>query len=151
MATMSVQIVEEVTLNGRNFGQTRTTSITGVNAIDTRVFVATSTEMDLILFDTADGAGQFTDGDIKYLRITHLGSADNLEVRVVGTDEEYAAQVPSGGSFIIFNQLLDATQTSTTPAVTADGTVALAFANINKISIASDNADITTEYFVATS
>lgn len=151
MATMSVQIVEEVTLNGRNFGQTRTTSITGVNAIDTRVFVATSTEMDLILFDTADGAGQFTDGDVKYLRITHLGSSDNLEVRVVGTDEEYATQVPSGGSFIIFNQLVDATQTSTTPAVTADGTVVIAFNNINKISIASDNADITTEYFVATS
>lgn len=151
MATMSVQIVEEVTLNGRNFGQTRTTSITGVNAIDTRVFVATSTEMDLILFDTADGAGQFTDGDIKYLRITHLGTSDNLEVRVVGTDEEYATQVPSGGSFIIFNQLVDATQTSTTPAVTADGTVVIAFNNINKISIASDNADITTEYFVATS
>lgn len=148
---MSVQIVEEVTLNGRNFGQTRTTSITGVNAIDTRVFVATSTEMDLILFDTADGAGQFTDGDVKYLRITHLGSSDNLEVRVVGTDEEYATQVPSGGSFIIFNQLVDATQTSTTPAVTADGTVVIAFNNINKISIASDNADITTEYFVATS
>lgn len=151
MATMSVQIAEEVTLNGRNFGQTRTTSITGVNAIDTRVFVATSTEMDLIKFDTADGAGQFTDGDVKYLRITHLGSADSLEVRVVGTDEEYATLVPGGGSFTIFNQSMDATQTSTTPAVTADGTVVLAFNNINKISIASSGADITAEYFIATS
>lgn len=150
MATLSVQIEEKVTLNARDFSQSRSTTVAGVNAIDARVFVASSTEMDLIKFGAADGAGQFTDGNVKYLRITHLGSSDNLEVRVVGTDEEYAVQVPGGGSFIIFNQEIDATQTSTTPAVTADGTVAIAFNDINKISIASDNADITAEYFIAT-
>lgn len=151
MATMSVQISEEVTLNGRNFGQTRTSTITSVNAIDTRVFVATSSEMDLILFDSADGAGQFADGDLKYLRISHLSGADNLKVRVVGTDEEYATLLTPGGHFVIYNQSMDATQTSTSPAVTADGTVTISFANINKISIASSSADITAEYFVATS
>lgn len=151
MATLSVQIEEKITLNSRDFSNSRDTTITGVNAIDARVFVAGSTEMDLIKFDTADGAGQFTDDTLKYLRITHLGSADNLEVRVVGTDEEYATQVPGGGSFIIFNQEVDATQTSTTPAVTADGTVTITFTNINKISIASDGSDITAEYFIATS
>jgi len=150
MATLSVQIEEKVSLNSRDFSNSRETTITGVNAIDARVFVAGSTEMDLIKFDAADGAGQFTDGTLKYLRITHLGSSDNLEVRVVGTDEEYAHQVPGGGSFIIFNQNVDATQTSTTPAVTADGTVALSFSSINKISIASDGSDITAEYFIAT-
>ena len=151
MATMSVQIDEKVTLNGRDFGQTRTTSVTGVNTIDTRVFVATSTEMDLIKFDSAAGAGQFVDGAVKYLRISHLSGADDLHVRVVGTDEEYATKVPTGGSFIIFNQSVDATQTSTSPAVTADGTVTISFANINKISVDSSSADITAEYFVATS
>ena len=85
MATLSVQIDEKVTLNGRDFGQTRTTSVTGVNTIDTRVFVATSTEMDLIKFDSAAGAGQFVDGAVKYLRISHLSGADDLHVRVVGT------------------------------------------------------------------
>ena len=146
MATLSVQIDEKVTINSRDFSQERSTTISGVNNVDARVFVATSTEMDLIKF----GAGQFTDGAIKYLRITHLGSSDNLEVRIVGTDEEYAVQVPGGGSYVLFNQEVDATQTSTTPAVTADGTVAIAFNDINKISIASDNADITAEYFIAT-
>ena len=150
MATLSVQIDEKVTINSRDFSQERSTTISGVNNVDARVFVATSTEMDLIKFGAADGAGQFTDGAIKYLRVTHLGSSDNLEVRIVGTDEEYAVQVPGGGSYVLFNQEVDATQTSTTPAVTADGTVAIAFNDINKISIASDNADITAEYFIAT-
>jgi len=151
MATMSVQIDEKVTLNGRDFGQTRSTSITGVNTIDTRVFVATSTEMDIIKFDSAAGNGQFIDGALKYLRISHLSGSDDLHVRVVGTSEEYAVKVTTGGSVVFFDQGMDATQTSTTPAVTADGTVTLSFANINKISVDSSSADITAEYFVATS
>ena len=72
-------------------------------------------------------------------------------MRVVGTDEEYAVKVTTGGSVIFFDQGMDATQTSTTPAVTADGTVTINFANINKISVDSSSADITAEYFVATS
>jgi len=151
MATLSVQIDEKISLNSRDFGQTRTTSITGINTVDTRVFVATSTEIDLIKFDTAASAGQFVDGSLKYIRISHLSGSDDLEVRVVGTDEEYAVNVPTGGSLILFNQDMDARSTSTTPAITADGTVGITFANINKISVASSSADITAEYFVATS
>lgn len=151
MATLSVQIDEKISLNSRDFGQTRTTSITGINTVDTRVFVATSTEIDLIKFDTAASAGQFVDGTLKYIRISHLSGGGDLEVRVVGTDEEYATNVPTGGSFVLFNQDVDARSTSTTPAITADGTVGITFANINKISVASSGADITAEYFVATS
>lgn len=151
MATLSVQIEEQVTLNGRDFGHTRTNSITGVATIDTRVFVATSTEMDLIKFDSTAGNGQFIDGALKYLRISHLSGSDDLKVRVVGTDEEFAVKIPTGGSLIIFDQSMDATQTSTTPAVTADGTVTISYANINKISVDSSSADITAEYFIATS
>ncbi len=151
MATLSVQIEEQVTLNGRDFGHTRTNTITCVTTIDTRVFIATSTEMDLIKFDSAAGNGQFIDGALKYLRISHLSGSDDLKVRVVGTDEEFAVKIPTGGSLVLFDQTIDATQTSTSPSVTADGTVTISYANINKISVDSSSADITAEYFIATS
>ena len=67
------------------------------------------------------------------------------------TDEEFAVKIPTGGSLVLFDQTIDATQTSTSPSVTADGTVTISYANINKISVDSSSADITAEYFIATS
>lgn len=151
MASMTVRIEEELSLNGRDFGTTRSLTITGINDLDTRIVTVNNTELDLIKFDDDEAAGQFHDDDVKYVRITHLSGAAGLQVRVVGNGEEYFVNLEVGNTFILNNALMDANMTATNPSITANGTVGISLAKIDKIMVKADDAvNITLEYVVAT-
>lgn len=106
MATLNVTITEEMTLNGKDQGNTNTLSIPTVSAVINRIMTIDSTEEDILNFqDDREAAGAIEDTTLQYLRITHISSANtvNLRIQSTGDAKEYIVQLAAGESFMLFN------------------------------------------------
>ena len=106
MATLNVTITEEMTLNGKDQGNTNTLSISSVTAVINRIMTIDSTEEDILNFQAArEAAGAIEDETLQYLRITHIGAANtvNLRIQSTGDTKEYIVQLAAGESFMLFN------------------------------------------------
>ena len=106
MATLNVTITEEMTLNGKDQGNTNTLSISSVTAVINRIMTIDSTEEDILNFQAArEAAGAIEDGTLQYLRLTHIGAANtvNLRIQSTGDTKEYIVQLAAGESFMLFN------------------------------------------------
>lgn len=106
MATLNVTITEEMTLNGKDQGNTNTLSIPSVTAVINRIMTIDDTEEDILNFQAArEAAGAIEDGTLQYLRITHISSVNtvNLRVQSTGDTKEYIVQLAAGESFMLFN------------------------------------------------
>jgi len=106
MATLNVTITEEMTLNGKDQGNTNTLSIPSVTAVINRIMTIDNTEEDILNFqDDREAAGAIEDTTLQYLRITHISSANTVNLRVQSTDDakEYIVQLAAGESFMLFN------------------------------------------------
>lgn len=146
-APLTVKITESCTLNGYNHGGTFTKTISGINEISKRIVTATTAVTTVLEFDAADiGPGKYLLADMKYLRITNLGSVDVTVQLIDVTDTETSAHILSaGGSFMLFD-VDDAygAHDSSVAALAADG-------DISSITLdaASSTADV--EIFIASS
>ena len=106
MATLNVTITEEMTLNGKDQGNTNTLSISTVSAVINRIMTIDSTEEDILNFqDDREAAGAIEDTTLQYLRVTHISSANtvNLRIQSTGDAKEYIVQLAAGESFMLFN------------------------------------------------
>ena len=106
MATLNVTITEEMTLNGKDQGNTNTLSISSVTAVINRIMTIDSTEEDILNFQAArEAAGAIEDETLQYLRLTHIGAANtvNLRIQSTGDTKEYIVQLAAGESFMLFN------------------------------------------------
>jgi len=106
MATLNVTITEEMTLNGKDQGNTNTLSIASVTAVINRIMTIDNTEEDILNFQAArEAAGAIEDGTLQYLRLTHIGAANtvNLRIQSTGDTKEYIVQLAAGESFMLFN------------------------------------------------
>ena len=106
MATLNVTITEEMTLNGKDQGNTNTLSIPSVTAVINRIMTIDNTEEDILNFQAArEAAGAIEDGTLQYLRLTHIGAANTVNLRIQSTvdTKEYIVQLAAGESFMLFN------------------------------------------------
>lgn len=141
MATLSVTITESVTLNGSERGSTNTTDITGISQVSNRVMKVGTTEQSLILFDTAEGAGQFADSSVDYLRVTNLDSTNFVTLRMTSGDDEYFVKIAPGDSYVLFETVMDADDDS--------GAAVATLTNIDSIKAKADTLACNVELFVA--
>lgn len=140
MSLLKVTITEELTLNGVERVVTNEKTITNLTYLGYRTVAIPTTEVEVLKFGTAVGAGQYEDGDVLYLRMTNLGATE-ITLRILGNSEEYAVKIGAGESFILNNNLMDANAT---------GSATLTLANIDVIkAIAATSASVI-EYFIGT-
>lgn len=118
MAILKLIMREELTLNGVDRTNEYTRTIDTVTETDCRMVTIGTTEVEILKFGTAVGAGQFVNSDVKYIRITHLepASAGSVKVTLRITDgtnnKEYFVTVPEGGSYILANTNIDVNETT---------------------------------------
>lgn len=115
MATLTVSIQEEITINGKDRGNTNSISITSVTETFNRVLTASATEQNIIEFQaTNPSGGALANGTCQYLRVTNLDSSNNVDLRVqTSTDtKEYLVRIGALESFILFNDTMDVNATS---------------------------------------
>jgi len=140
MATLKVTISEELTIEGVERGSSRVHDILSVTQVDNRIVSVTTTESDVVKFGSAVASGTFVASTVKYLRITHTGSNGNLNLRVLGSGEEYFVQLSGGDSFVLNNAQMDANAT---------GSQAIGLADISEIKAVASTGTIVAEIFVA--
>jgi hypothetical protein len=140
-ASMTVAITETITLGGTARGSSHTQTIANVNEVDNRIITASTTETDIIGFDTANGQGSYTRTNVKYIRVTNLDDTNFVTLGVSDTGSDtYFINLEAGQSFIIGNDDLE---------VHATGGASSAFSEADNISAKADTASVDLEIFVA--
>lgn len=143
MATLSLTISEEITINGGQKSTSNTLDITGVTQLDQRIVKVGTSEQSLVLFDSAEAAGQFADSNVKYLRITNTDTSNFVTLRMTAGNDEYFVKVSAGNTFLLFDTVMDAD---------SDAAVATAsLANIDSIKAQANTAACNLELFIASS
>lgn len=145
MATLTVTLTEAVTLGdgSTDRGTTNVQTVT-VNEVDHRIMDVTTSEVAILRFGAANGAGTFKDGTVKYLRVTNLDASNFVTLRVQQSDAEYFVKLEPEDHFILGNTVMDAHEDGDT-AINSSPTLA----NIDTIWADADTATCQVEYFIA--
>ena len=110
MATMTVTIQEELTINGKDRGNKNSISIASVTETFNRVLTVTNTEQTILEFQaTNPSGGALVDATMQYLRITNLDASQTVDLRIQDTanTKEYFVQLGGSESYILFNDKMD--------------------------------------------
>ena len=140
MATLTVTIQEELSLNGVERGGFNSVDYT-VTSVDHRVLDITTSEQSIILFDTANYAGTIADGSLEYLRITNLSTTASLYLRLSDSSQEYFISVTPSSSFVLTDDRIDADATG------SEETMSLS--QIDTIKAKSSTGTVSVEVFAA--
>lgn len=117
MATLTVTIEEELTINGKERGNKNTIAINSVTETFNRVLTVDNTEQTILQFQaTRPAGGAFTDATMQYLRITNLDASNTVDLRIQDTanTKEYFVRIGASESFVLFNDKIDADATAGT-------------------------------------
>ena len=142
MATLTVSIKEDLTLNGKEQGGEFVMS-TSVTQCYKRIITATTTAQSVLLFAAADAAGTLKDATADYIRITNLDPTNFVMLRIVGAATQYWVKLEAGDSWVGGNSLMYADATGT--AVAASGS----FIPIDTIYADADTGSCNLEIFAA--
>jgi len=110
MATMTVTIQEELTINGKDRGSKNAISISNVTETFNRVLTVTNTEQTILEFQaTNPSGGALVDTTMQYLRITNLDASNTVDLRIQDTanTKEYFVQIGASESYVLFNDKMD--------------------------------------------
>ena len=141
MATLTVTITENISLNETERGSTNTVEITGIDYVNERLVKVGTAEQSLVLFDTAEAAGQFADGSVDYIRITNLDSTNYITLRMTSGNDEYFVKVSAGESHVLFDPVMDTDDDA--------GVATASLANIDSIKAQANTAAVDVEIFIA--
>lgn len=150
-ATMTVKIVESITLNGDDHGSTNTLTIASINEVMKRIVTVTTTEQIVLAFGAAVAAGQFDRTKVVYIRITNLDDTNFVELTFRNSEspgDEFALKLDKGQSFI-YNGDLAGGVVSTMDAIAASGWDNTTLRDLVDITADADTASCDLELFVA--
>jgi len=101
MANLTIQTIESVNLNGKDIINNYTQTIPGINYVDNRnMLVTSSTTTNVIYMSNYIGPGQFITSSFQYGRITNL-SAVPVEIMVGSSTTNASFLISSGSSFTL--------------------------------------------------
>jgi len=107
--TLTVSVVETITLNGTTYDKTTTQNITGIGQYNSRVYqLKASTTHTLVEFASSPTSGEFDTEDFKYMRITNLD--DTNAINLTFAEESNVGcgfQLDAGESFVISALVVD--------------------------------------------
>ena len=106
MATLTTTLSESITLNGALRGSTNSVTTTGINDVFERIVTCTASVVTTVaVFDTlpSTSAGAIDVDRTKYVRLTNLETAVDIELAVQTTTSSYTVTVRAGGSHVLFS------------------------------------------------
>ena len=149
-ATLTVKIQEGIVLGGQDMGSMNSYSITGIKNVVKRLMTATTTEADIVKFHAStEGAGQYIEGSVRYIRITNLDDTNHICLIFVNENsDEFAVKVDKGQSFI-FNADMSGGVVDVFDANGAGSATTGSIADLTNIYAQADTASVDLEIFVA--
>tara|TARA_R100001369_G_scaffold47847_1_gene74363 strand:+ start:1010 stop:1456 length:447 start_codon:yes stop_codon:yes gene_type:complete len=106
MASLTTTISETVTLNGSLRGSVNSLTTTGINDVFERIVTCTASVVTTVaVFDTlpSTSAGAIDVDRTKYVRVTNLETAVDIELAVQTTTSSYTVTVRAGGSHVLYS------------------------------------------------
>ena len=106
MADLVTTISETVTLNGSLRGSVNSVTTTGINDVFERIVTCTASVVTTVaVFDTlpSTSAGAIDVDRTKYVRISNLETAVDIELAVQTTTSSYTVTIRAGGSHILYS------------------------------------------------
>jgi hypothetical protein len=102
MANLIITHVEDITLNGQQFGGTNIKSFANINEISKRIITITTTESTIATFSAAvASAGHYVAADVRYIRFTNKDSINFITLTFRNQDnDEVAIKLDAGQSFV---------------------------------------------------
>lgn len=103
-STLTVKVQETLTLNGFDYGSIASKTITGINEVLKRVVTCVASQTTTIATfatNTYDSAQAHDVNDAKYIRVTNLDTANNVELAIVGAATLYQVTLEPGMSHIL--------------------------------------------------
>jgi len=145
-APMTVSLSEQVTVNGKEYGNSVPYTITSIQKIDQRIMTITSAaEMNVIEFvapGTPEGPGKFAQANVAFIRIKNLDDTNFVRIRMIDTGgETFDIKLEAKGVFIIHSNNIRANVTG--------AAFAAPFSRADFIAAQADTANVDIEYFVA--
>ena len=103
-ATMTVKIIETISLNGKDQGSTNTQTIASINEISKRILTITTAESVIATFSSAvASAGHFVAASVRYMRFTNKDDTNFITLTFRNQDnDEVAIKLDAGNSFVWF-------------------------------------------------
>ena len=106
MADLVTTISETVTLNGSLRGSVNSVTTTGINDVFERIVTCTASVVTTVaVFDTlpSTSPGAIDVDRTKYVRVTNLETAVDIELAVVTTTSSYTVTIRAGGSHVLYS------------------------------------------------
>jgi hypothetical protein len=136
-ATLAVTITEAVTLNGKSYGNINNLSIANVNEVDGRIMTIPTSEVGVVTFGTAAGAGTFVRANVKYLRITNKDDTNFISLHLTSATDDVWVKVEAGKSFMLGTGEIETANSFS------------AWADVTAITAIANTAAVDIEYFIA--
>jgi len=144
--TLTVTISESLSMNGSAQGSTNKMTITDINEVSRRIVTCPTSEIALVTFAAAYGAGAFVAGDVRYVRITNKDTVNSVMITTIGAaSTNYSMRLDPGASYLIQSDTTAATGVVDYGDITGD-----ALEDLSSITGIADTATVDLEIFVAT-
>ena len=140
-ASATINISENITLNGVTYGNTISKTFQSQGEVIQRIMSIATSYTDIFHTSSADGRGQIVAADWCYFRITNLDDTNFITLRLYdGTDSQFF-KLESGESFFLMSPDID---------VDASGTTFNSFGDITQIAADADTAVCDVEVLMIT-
>tara|TARA_R100000654_G_scaffold20855_2_gene42081 strand:- start:8139 stop:8624 length:486 start_codon:yes stop_codon:yes gene_type:complete len=142
--SLTVNITENINVNGKSYGNAQTYNFTGNGRVDQRVMeiAAGDNFTQIIDFSTADGKGRFEVNDYTYFRLTNLDDTNFIILELTNASNlRYAVKLKTGESY-----LLMCPEISAAVEVGSD----LVLSDIKSVKAKANTAAVYVEYLVVT-
>ena len=102
-ATLTVKLTESLTIDGRDYGGSSSSTFSSIKNVTRRIETITTTEATIITFSTVIGAGQYIAANIAYMRFTNLDDTNFIVLTFANeNDDELAVKVDAGQTFALY-------------------------------------------------
>jgi len=103
-ATLQVDVVENITINGTTYDQTVTKSITGIGNVSKRIHsIPANSSVTIATFSATGNGINYDVDDFKYLRITNLDDTENLIITKAFNATAAGTELRAGCSVTYFS------------------------------------------------
>lgn len=142
-ATLQVQILEDIELNGVKRGSRSYHTFANIKQIDERILTVPTYEVDILLLSSSAAAGTYATNSFKYARLTNLDDTNYVSVTLLSGSQ---------GSKSV-QKLLPKTSMMITDLALSGSSAGVSFGSFNNITAvkaSANSANVDLSLFVAT-
>ena len=142
-ATLKVQILEDIELNGVKRGSRQYHTIADIKQVDERILTVPTHEVSVLLLSSSAGAGTYSTSSFKYARLTNLDNENFLSITMLSgsAGSKSVQKLPPKSSMII---------TSLALSGSSEGVTFGSYSNMTAVKATASNAAVDLSLFVAT-